>query len=99
MAEETINVFCANEQKETPHSLDVDSNQEIILTCNSQVVVSKDADNNDVLRPCGRFIKYPAKTTAEDLKKHIQIHKESNIGQVSIESLEKQKKELLEGLK
>lgn len=33
MANETIKFFCANDQAETDHALDIDGNGEIVLTC------------------------------------------------------------------
>ncbi len=74
----TILVFCAHEQKETEHTLDIDGAGEIVLTCG-----------------CGRFLKFPKGTTAEDLKGLLEKHKASNAGQISVEAMEAQKAELL----
>lgn len=75
-------MFCANEQAETNHTLDLDGAGEIVLTCDT----------------CQRFIKLPADTDAAGLKDYIDAHKEANQGQISVESLDAKKAELLAGL-
>lgn len=78
-----ISAYCAGEQKETSHKLDIDMNGEITLSCISE--------------GCARFLKFPKGTTAETLKEHLAKHKASNEGQVTVEQLEKEKEELLKG--
>lgn len=78
----TILVFCANEQKETEHSIDIDGNGEIVLTCVE----------------CGRFIKLPKGTDAAGIKEYIVKHKASNEGQVTLEAIEAHKAKILEDL-
>lgn len=85
----TIKVFCAREQQETDHILDIDGNGEIILTCTS------DPDASGI---CGRFLKYPKETDIGTLKTHLENHKKANEGQVSLEESERHKKELIDGL-
>ena len=80
--EKTILVFNAHLQKETPHKLDVDGNGEVVLTCVET----------------GRFLKFPKGTTSETLKALIATHKEVNTGHITVESIEKQKEDLLAGL-
>ena len=75
-------MFCANEQKETEHVLDIDGNGEIVLTCSD----------------CGRFVKLPKGTDAEGVKKFIESHKVANEGQLSVEAMEAEKERLLEAL-
>ena len=78
---DTFTFFCANDQAETPHTVDVDGAGEIILTC-----------------ACGRFVKLPAGTDAAGVKAYAETHKAANEGQISQESLEAKKAELLKGL-
>lgn len=80
--EKTVEMFCANDQVETAHILDIDGNGEILITCSV----------------CGRFTKLPEGTDAKGVKEYIESHKESNIGQRSVESIEKKKAEILESL-
>lgn len=61
-----ITIFCAKEQKQTPHTLEKDGNGEFLFTC---------AD-------CGLFFKLPAGTTTEGYEAYIQKYEESNKGQV-----------------
>lgn len=68
--QKTLSIFCANCQKETPHTGAVDLNGELVFTCTSE--------------GCGRFIKVPAKMSAADIHAHFAEHKEANVGQVSI---------------
>lgn len=77
----TITFFCANDQAETAHTLDIDGNGEVVLTC-----------------ACGRFIKLPKGTTAEQLQQYAADHKAGNAGQVSVEKVEAEKAKLLESL-
>ena len=79
--EKKVVVFCANEQADTEHTLDMDGNGEVVLTC-----------------ACGRFIKLPADTTPESFKAYIAAHKEANMGQISQESIDAKKAELLDSL-
>lgn len=94
----TIDIFCANEQAETPHQIEIDGVGEVILTCLSEVIVGKDTEEKDVLRPCGRFLKFPKGTNGKDLKEYIATHKNVNEGQVSVESIEKAKQKLIDEL-
>lgn len=55
-------IFCANEQAEIEHTLEVDNNGEIVATC-----------------ACGRFIKFPATTTATEVELMISEHKQANV--------------------
>ena len=81
MAEEKkISIFCANEQVDTDHTLDIDGNGEVVLTCG-----------------CGRFVKLPKETTVDSLKAYIEAHKAANMGQISQESIDAKKDELLAG--
>lgn len=77
----TLTFFCANEQADTAHVLDIDGNGEVVLTC-----------------ACGRFIKLPRTTTPESLKAYVEAHKAANEGQITVESIEAHKAELLAGL-
>lgn len=79
---DTLIVFCANEQADTEHTLDIDQNNEIVLTC-----------------ACGRFLKFPAGTSADVMSGLLEKHKEANEGQVSVASIDEQKAELVNGLK
>ena len=81
--ETTVLMFNAELQKETEHTVDIDSNGEIILTCIET----------------GRFVKLPKETDSEGLKAYIAAHKKANEGQVTQASIEARKAELLEGLK
>lgn len=91
MAElKTISVFCAAQQKETEHSFDIDANGELVLTCTLNI------GTEEAPQACGRFIKYPKGTTADDLKSHLVAHKEANMGQVSAEALEAEKQAILD---
>lgn len=80
--EKKVAVFCASEQKETQHVLDIDGNGEILLTCSG----------------CERFLKLPSSTTAESLKAFIESHKASNEGQITKASLDAKKEELMASL-
>jgi hypothetical protein len=72
MAKKTI--FCAHEQKETPHTLSASEySGEIQAIC----------DN------CGRLLKFPAGISREAFDALVAVHKEGNQGQVSQESIDK----------
>lgn len=83
MENETTQVFCAREQKETPHTLKIVSG-EIVLTCSTE--------------ECGRFIKFPVDISAEDLALALIKHKEANEGQLSVEQYEQKEAELIAAL-
>lgn len=80
--QKTILAFNADLQREAEHTLDIDQNGEIVLTC---------VEN-------GRFLKFPAGTSADDLKALLAKHKEENEGQVTVEAMEAKKAEILEAL-
>lgn len=84
-----IKSFCTSEYMETDHELDIDNNQELVLTCQSNV----GTENEPAV--CGRFIKFPKGTSPEELKKFTQKHKNQNKNQVSLQKLEELKEELL----
>lgn len=67
--------FCAAEQADTEHEITVDANGEIVLTCTS--VVDEVA--------CGRFVKFAAGLTVDQIVELMAKHKDANAGQVSIE--------------
>ncbi len=90
--ENTILVFCAHEQKETKHSIDIDGAGEILLTCLGNV------GTDEASEACGRFLKYPKGTTAEELQGHLLTHKASNEGQISTAALEAEKAKLIDAL-
>jgi hypothetical protein len=77
-----ITVFCANEQVETSHTVDIDDSGEVVLTCVT----------------CGRFLKFPRGTTATDLKALLVAHKENSSDQISVASIEAEKASLLADL-
>lgn len=83
MSEETktILVFSAELQREVPHTLDIDGNGEVLLTCIET----------------GRSLKYPAGTTAAQLKVMLAEHKAANQGQITQEKLDEEKAALLAG--
>lgn len=80
--ENKIVMFCAHEQAEVEHTLDIADNGEIILTCDT----------------CERMIKLPAGTDAAGIKAYIAAHAEANIGQKTKESIEASKAKLLKDL-
>ena len=88
----TIKVFCANEQIETEHSIDINDVGEIILTCISEI------GTEEAPQQCGRFLKFPKGTNAETLRSEIVNHKTVNDGQISVESIEEEKTKLLDEL-
>lgn len=92
MTEKTILVFCAREQKATAHTLDIDGNGEIILTCTANVGTEEKSES------CGRFIKLPKDTTSAELKTYIAAHQTANEGHITQESLDAKKAELMAGL-
>ena len=65
-------IFCANEQIETKHELSASQSGEVVATCTS----------------CGRFLKYPAGITKDEFVAQVEAHKESNVGQVTQESID-----------
>lgn len=75
-------VFNAELQKETEHTLDIDGNGEIVLTC---------VEN-------GHFIKFPAGTTADQLKVLLVVHKQQNEGQLSVAAIDAEKQKLIDAL-
>lgn len=85
-------MFCARQQRDTTHELDIDGNGEIVLTCTENVGTEKEPEI------CGRFVKLPAGTDAEGVKAYVAAHKESNQGQVSVEAAEAKKAQLLADL-
>jgi len=85
-------VFCAREQKETDHTVDIDGAGEIVITCVSSP--SESGKVEDAVQ-CNSFLKFPKGTTAEDLKARLEIHKESNEGKLTVEQLEKEKAKIL----
>lgn len=78
--QKTILVYSVELQKETEHTLKIDSNGEIVLTC----------------LETGRFLKFPKGTTADELKEKIAAHKTANEGQISMAVLEAEEKALLD---
>lgn len=82
----------------------MDERKTIAMFCaNCQVESAHVIDidgNGEILLTClcGRFVKYPRGTDVETLKLEIAAHKESNAGQISIESIEVEKAELVKGL-
>lgn len=80
---QTIKMFSPELQKEAEHTLDIDTNGEIVLTC----VETK------------RFVKFPAGTSAEAMKAQMEAYKNANKGKISLASIEAKRAELLEGLK
>lgn len=75
-------IFCAKDQEETPHAASVDGNGEFVFTCTTP--------------DCGRFVKLPADVTPEDAQAYFAAHKESNVGQVSLEEQERKLLTLLD---
>ena len=80
----TVEMFCANEQELKAHTVDIDSNGEVVLTCTG--------------KDCGRFVKLPATTTAKSLKAFIEEHQYQNEGQITQASIEERKADLLKNL-
>jgi hypothetical protein len=91
MENETTQVFCAREQKETPHTLKIVSG-EIVLTCTSNVGTEEEPT------VCDRFLKFPSDISAEDLATALAKHKEANEGQLSVEQYEAKEAELIAAL-
>ena len=77
--EKSILVFNAELQKETPHTIDVDGNGEIVLTCTKT----------------GRFLKFAKGTTPAELKELLEKHKTVNEGQISQASIDEAKEKIL----
>lgn len=67
------NIFCANEQEVTIHTLSASQTGEIVATC-------------DI---CGRVLKFPAGVTRKEFDKEISKHESENSGQVTQESIDK----------
>jgi len=78
----TILVFNAELQRETSHTIDIDGNGDVLLTCTQT----------------GRFLKFPNGTTAKQLKEHIARHKAANEGQVTQASIDVKKEAMLKEL-
>lgn len=76
-------MFSAELQRDSEHTLEIDSNGEIVLTCTET----------------GRFIKFPGTSTVESMKAQMEAHRVANVGQVTLTSIEAKKSELLAGLK
>lgn len=85
----SIKVFCAAEQKDTEHLLDIDGNSELVLTCTDNVGTEESPSI------CGRFLKFPRGTTPAQLQEYVSAHHTGNRGQVSVESQEAEKAKLL----
>jgi hypothetical protein len=66
-------IFCANCQAETKHGLSASPSGEIQANC----------------EVCGRLLKFPADVKPEDFQTLIDAHKEANVGQVTVESINK----------
>lgn len=74
----TKQIFCANEQEVTTHTLSMEPmNGEIVATC-----------------PCGRFLKFPSTVTPDEFNDLVTAHEVANKGQVSTEHVEKLLSEL-----
>lgn len=65
-------IFCANCQEHTDHVLSVSQSGEVVATC----------------PVCGRVLKFPAGVTREEFDKLVQQQEESNVGQVTQESID-----------
>ena len=86
----TKDIFCAKEQKVTPHTGRVDHNGEYVFTCTGKVDSGEvDAKGKPVMVDCGSFLKFPTDTTPEQLEVLISKEAEQNAGQVSLEGKEK----------
>lgn len=97
----TIKAFCAGEQKDTEHTLVLDHNGEIVVSCVTDLRTPEEVDAKDpevAPKICGRFVKYPRGTSAEELRGHIANHKEANEGQLTVEAIEKEQDALIEAL-
>lgn len=80
--ENTVLMFDAELQREAPHTLEIDNNGEVVLTCVET----------------GRFTKLPADTTVESAKAYMDAHRTANTGQITVASIEEKKAALLAGL-
>ena len=89
-SKKTLPAFCAFEQKETDHSIDIDGAGEIVLTCTTPT------GTEEAPTTCGRFLKFPKGTTPDELKALLASHKDMNEGQVSVASIEAAKDALIE---
>lgn len=80
--EKTVTAFDAELQKDTPHTMDVDGNGEVVLTSTES----------------GHFIKFPRGTSAEQIREYLAVHKGVNEGQVTEKSIEEEKAKIIEAL-
>lgn len=85
----TIKVFCADQQAETDHTIDINGSGEIILSCVANTGTEKEPVE------CGRSLKFPKGTDAKGLKKALATHKAHNEGQISVASIEAEKAKLI----
>lgn len=77
-----IIAFSAELQRDTEHTVDIDGNGEVIVTCTET----------------GRFLKFPAGTTGAELKDLLAKHKADNSGQITQASIDERKAELIKDL-
>jgi hypothetical protein len=63
---ETQDIFCANDQTETEHSLELQGGS-IVATC--------------LAKGCGRILKFPDNVTTSQFQELIAKHKQANMGQ------------------
>jgi len=83
----TRTVFCANQQTETLHEISVASNGEIVLTCKAELPTGEKTESGvEITSPCGRFVKFPAGLTVDEIVAKLAAHKDVNVGQVSIQA-------------
>ncbi len=78
----TIAVFDAETQADVQYTVDIDDVGEIVLTNPTS----------------GRFLKYPAGTTGDQLKALLAAHKAANEGQKTAAAIQEAKDKLLEGI-
>lgn len=89
MNKNTVTMFCPAEQIDTEHSLKIDGNGEILLSCENII------GGEENPHPCGSFVKLPRGTTAQGVKDFIKKYKTSNDGQVQLGPIEEQESALL----
>lgn len=77
--QKVITVFCANDQVEQPHEVNIDTNGEWLLTCTN----------------CQRTLKFPVTFSAQDIKDSLAEHKAVNEGQITQEIIDKKINELI----
>lgn len=97
----TVNIFCAKDQKVTPHKGSIAPNGDFVFECQnvlSEAVLDKDGEVKTPAVLCDRFVKFPADTKVEDFKQLVQTHEEVNKGQVSVEEQEKTLNSLLDSV-